>query len=146
MEANTLNLSTTTDGFLKKHVKVMLTRPCVEDQHFGKNFLPDDSAREVGSWLFFSEEKKMKYWPTLSLLSLLFWLGCSSPSGLDRVREVQDSAKPRAAAYAADGFMMEHRGFQERPYQAWEFYYKHCALVSRNPYPSRAEYACSEPR
>lgn len=83
---------------------------------------------------------------SLLLGAFLTTVHCSSPSGLDRVRQVQDSAKPRAAAYAADGFMAEHRGFQERPYQAWEFYYKHCTLVSRNPYPNRAEYACNEPR
>jgi len=58
---------------------------------------------------------------------------------------IADRAHPHAAAYAADGFMMDHRGMPERPYRAWEFYYKHCALVSRNPYPNQSEYDCADP-
>lgn len=64
----------------------------------------------------------------------------------ERIEATQDRARPRsAAAYAADGFMMDHRSPEPRPFHAWEFYYKHCALVSRNPIPSKAEYDCSDP-
>lgn len=55
------------------------------------------------------------------------------------------SANPRHASYAAEGFTLDHRSPEPRPYRAWDFYYKHCTLVSRNPWPVRAEYDCSDP-
>lgn len=54
-------------------------------------------------------------------------------------------SRARAAAYAADGFTLDHRSPEARPYRPWQFYYKHCTLVSRNPYPDRAEHACTDP-
>lgn len=63
----------------------------------------------------------------------------------ERIEAAQDRGKPRAAAYAADGFMTDHRSPEPRPYKAWEFYYKHCVLVSRNEIPNKAEYNCSDP-
>lgn len=71
---------------------------------------------------------------------------CSSgPTAREQIEAKQDRARPKAAAYAADGFMMDHRSPEPRPYHAWEFYYKHCALVSRNPVPNKSEYDCADP-
>lgn len=55
------------------------------------------------------------------------------------------SARPRHAAYAAEGFTLDNRSPEPRAYRAWDFYYKHCTLVSRNPWPTRDEYDCSDP-
>ncbi|MEZ0393365.1 MAG: hypothetical protein ACAH59_14190 [Pseudobdellovibrionaceae bacterium] len=80
-----------------------------------------------------------------SVFLLLFLVGCSSKSARSTIEETQDRARPRAAAYAADGFMMDHRSPEGRAYRPWQFYYKHCTLVSRNPYPDRAEHSCTTP-
>jgi hypothetical protein len=85
-------------------------------------------------------------------LSALFALltgmltACASKPDYERIEERQSQSKARAAAYAADGFTMDHRSPDQRPNRAWDFYYKHCALVSRNPYPNRAEYDCADPK
>ncbi len=71
-------------------------------------------------------------------------MGCAS-STRERLEARQDQGHPRAAAYGAEGFTMDFRSPEPRPYRAWEFYYKNCVLVSRNPYPSRADYECADP-
>lgn len=70
---------------------------------------------------------------------------CASPSARERLDERQSRNNARAAAYAADGFTTDYRSPEPRPFRPWEFYYKNCSLVSRNPYPDRAEYSCSDP-
>jgi len=85
-------------------------------------------------------------WLHFKLLLLVLILGaCSTKSARQTLEEKQYSAKPRGAAYAADGFMMDHRSPDARAYRPWQFYYKHCNLVSRNPYPDRAEHYCTSP-
>ncbi len=81
------------------------------------------------------------------LLSALLTIlsACSSPTVREQLDERQNRNRAAAAAYAAEGFTMDHRSPEPRPYRSWEFYYKHCTLVSRNPYPSRDEYDCTNP-
>jgi len=79
------------------------------------------------------------------VITLIGYLtGCASTTR-ERLEERQNRNNARAAAYAADGFTLDHRSPEPRPYNPWEFYYKNCTLVSRNPYPSQAEYACADP-
>ncbi len=88
--------------------------------------------------------------PLVLFASFIFMLfvfsacSSSSTSSLSKLESRQNSAHPRAAAYAAEGFTMDHRSPDSRPFRAWEFYYKNCVLISRNPYPDRAEYACQD--
>ncbi len=82
----------------------------------------------------------------LVLLCLVMGLSaCASRTAREIIDEKQGQSKARAAAYAAEGFTMDHRSPDPRPYRAWEFYYKHCTLVSRNPFPDRSEYSCTDP-
>lgn len=82
--------------------------------------------------------------PLMFILAFGFMTGCAS-SGRELLAERQDQNRSRAAGYAADGFTLDNRMPAERPQRNWEFYYKQCALVSRNPYPNRDEYSCSDP-
>jgi hypothetical protein len=82
---------------------------------------------------------------SIGLLALGLALSSCATSTREILDERQSRGRPRSAAYAADGFTMDHRSPEPRPYPAWDLYYKHCTLVSRNPYPSRTEYACTEP-
>lgn len=74
-----------------------------------------------------------------------FLSGCAS-STYEELQSKRDQGHPRAAAYAADGFTLDHRSPEPRPFRAWQFYFKECALVSRNPYPSKTEFECSDPK
>jgi hypothetical protein len=57
-----------------------------------------------------------------------------------------ESARPRNAAYAADGFYLQYRNPPDRKVERWDFFYKHCKLVGRNnPAPNRSEWDCTEP-
>lgn len=81
------------------------------------------------------------------LLALVLLLpACASPSARELLEAKQDRSRAHRAAYAADGFTLDHRSPDSRPYRAWDFYYKHCSLVSRNPFPNKAEFACTDPR
>lgn len=78
------------------------------------------------------------------LLGLTLTSACSTPSVKDTLEEKYYSGRAHPAAYGADGFMVDHA--QEiREYRKWEFYYKHCALVSRDQFPSKSNWECSEP-
>lgn len=81
----------------------------------------------------------------LVLISHQLLTACSSPTARQQIEAKQARANPRAAAYAADGFTLDHRSPEPRPFRSWEFYFKHCNLVSRNPFPTQDEYACTEP-
>jgi len=81
----------------------------------------------------------------MSILGLGFMTGCASPSGRELLEERQEQNHSRAAGYATDGFTLDNRMPESRPQRAWQFYYKQCALVSRNPYPNHDEYACGDP-
>ncbi|MGE0633621.1 MAG: hypothetical protein AB7O96_14505 [Pseudobdellovibrionaceae bacterium] len=63
--------------------------------------------------------------------------GCASS-------ETEYESKAHHAAYAAEGFVYE-KDYPKRPVSEIEFYFKHCSLGSRKPYPSRDEYECSNP-
>lgn len=71
--------------------------------------------------------------------------GCATSSTREILQNKQDKNRAHRAAYAADGFTLDHRSPDSRPNRAWEFYFKNCSLVSRNPYPNKAEFACSDP-
>lgn len=83
----------------------------------------------------------------LSSIGLFFLtISCTSGSTYEQLQIKRDSGNVRAAAYAADGFTLDHRSPEMRPFRAWDFYYKNCALVSRNPYPNKSEFECADPR
>lgn len=92
----------------------------------------------------------IKLHSSISVRRTLTWaltwalIGCSSPTARERMTATQDQSRAHPAAYAADGFTMDFRSPPERPFRVWEFYYKHCTLVSRNPYPDRAEHYCMD--
>ena len=72
-------------------------------------------------------------------------VGCSSLTAQERIEERRSSANPRGAAYAADGFTLDHRSPEPLPYEKFEFFYKHCTLQGRNPFPNRSEWSCTDP-
>lgn len=71
--------------------------------------------------------------------------GCSSLSSREKIDAARESARPKPAAVYMDGFWTDYRSPADKEVQHWEFYYKHCSLVGRKPYPDRAEYMCTEP-
>ena len=80
-----------------------------------------------------------------TLVGLILLTSCAAPSSREVMADRLRGQNARAAAYAAEGFTLDHRSPEDRPYRSWEFYYKHCSLVTRNPYPSRDEFECSDP-
>jgi hypothetical protein len=93
-----------------------------------------------------SEKRGMKASTLFLALFLLEILaGCASPSGRELLEQRQAQNKSRYAGYAADGFTLDDRLPEERPEKTWQFYYKQCELVTRNPYPDRDEYSCTDP-
>jgi len=89
----------------------------------------------------------MKKTRTLVLLALLFLQACASPSKNEVLAARQDAGHPRPAAYAADGFYSRDGTFPERKYPPpGDFFYKHCSLGERNPYPTASEWDCPEPQ
>lgn len=72
---------------------------------------------------------------------------CASRTSREQLEDRQSSARPRAAAYGADGFYNDGdfpaRG---KPAPETEFFFKHCSLGGRHPYPSVSDWECSEPR
>lgn len=79
-----------------------------------------------------------------SILLMILACGCSHESLRDEMYSKIEHANPRAAAYAAEGFTFDKRQV-ERPNTVWDFYYKHCNLISRNPYPEKEAWSCTEP-
>lgn len=75
---------------------------------------------------------------TLLFLALFLSLGCASSS------DAEPQSKAHPAAYAADDFVYE-KDMPKRPRQKGDFYFKHCALDGRKPFPSKDEYECSNP-
>lgn len=79
------------------------------------------------------------------LCKAIIFTGCSS-STVTRLQEKRDAGNPHFASYAAEGFTMDQRSPEPRPQRAWQFYYKNCSLVSRNRFPNKTEFECSDPR
>jgi hypothetical protein len=75
----------------------------------------------------------------------MFFISCASKSGRELLAERQSKSKAHYAAFDG-GFYNIGREPAERPVRNWDFFYKHCDLVSRNPYPSKSEYDCSNAR
>lgn len=81
--------------------------------------------------------------PLLILFCLWTIAGCSS-TALERMQRESDRARPHPAGYAADDFTF-NRPRPERSERRYEFYYKHCSFVGREPYPDANMYSCTEP-
>ena len=79
-------------------------------------------------------------------LGILLIASCAAPTGRERIEERRASAKPKGAAYAAEGFMMDWRSPEPRANGGWDFYFKHCTLDDRNPYPKRSDWDCTGPQ
>lgn len=82
---------------------------------------------------------------TLVIFLVIFLSACAAPTARERLEERRAAANPRGAAYAAEGFTLDWRSPEPRPYQAWEFYFKHCSLEGRYPYPRKSEWTCTDP-
>lgn len=84
-------------------------------------------------------------WRTICLLFFIhIAVGCAL-SPYDKLEEIRFSGKPHRAAYIADGLTVD-RNPPERPYKKYEFFYKHCDLMGRTPFPKKAaEYECTDP-
>jgi hypothetical protein len=80
----------------------------------------------------------------LSICGFMTLTSCAS-TGRELLAERQEQNHSRPAGYTVDGFILDNRMPVARPQRSWEFYYKNCTLVSRNPYPDRDEYSCSDP-
>lgn len=71
---------------------------------------------------------------------------CSSqPTGRELLEQRQSENQGRAQVQGIDAFWMGQRNPREHEPKKYEFYYKHCDLVSRRRYPSKVEYECTEP-
>lgn len=84
---------------------------------------------------------KTTFYAFFLLLSLV---SCGSKSKWQKVEETQNSANPRYSAYAADGFTFSKKT-PERDFIQYEFYYKKCHLVTRDPFPTSQEHQCTDP-
>lgn len=71
---------------------------------------------------------------------------CASKSANQVMAERQALARPRAAAYAADGFYKDAEFPNEKYPRPSDFFFKHCDLSGRNPYPNTGDWSCSEPK
>ena len=69
---------------------------------------------------------------------------CSSPSVKEVLEDNYYAGRAKPAAYAADGFMVDNNP-EAREAKRLEFYYKHCTLVSRERFPSKSSWECTEP-
>jgi hypothetical protein len=73
-------------------------------------------------------------------------LGCANKaSPRERMEQRNANARPHPAAWSTESFYLHHRSPPEKEAEKWEFYFKHCRLVQRNPFPTHDEYTCSEP-
>lgn len=70
---------------------------------------------------------------------------CSNQTVREKLDDIQYSARPRSAAYAAENFYLDNRSPEPTGAPKWEFYFKHCMLEGRNPVPPKAEYNCTDP-
>jgi hypothetical protein len=55
-----------------------------------------------------------------------------------------ESARPNPAVYGPENMWID-RAWEQEPYQKWNFYFKHCSLISRNPFPMTDKYSCTGP-
>gem|GEM_PF-5570144 len=80
-------------------------------------------------------------------LSLLLAMGvqCANPSSQDRMRAIRDSSREKPAAIGMESFWLDHRSPPDRQVHPWEYYYKHCTLVGRQPEIDWADYSCTDP-
>lgn len=77
------------------------------------------------------------------LLSILF-TNCASKTAREKMAENQSNARPRAAAFGADGFYDDNNFPKEKYPRPSDFFYKHCDLSGRNPYPSATDWQCTD--
>lgn len=73
-------------------------------------------------------------------------LGCANKlTPRERMEQRTANARPHPAVWSTESFYLHHRSPPEKEVEKWEFYFKHCRLVDRNPFPTHDEYNCSEP-
>lgn len=88
----------------------------------------------------------MSYRTGLKSFLLAFALAlaaCGTRSSRDLLEERQSRARPRAATYGTDGFYRDGQLPERDLPPPGEFFFKHCTLVGRNPYPSASDWECS---
>ncbi len=61
------------------------------------------------------------------------------------IQDKQDQGKVHPAAWGSDSFYLNHRSPEPRDFEPWEFYFKHCSLTDRHPFPASDDYDCSGP-
>lgn len=80
----------------------------------------------------------------LYLFALLFFsISCGSDP-FKRMDDIADSANPHGSSYAADGFTFRRPRIL-REDTKYEFYYKHCTMIDRKPYPDSGVFGCTDP-
>ncbi|MBX2994715.1 MAG: hypothetical protein KF681_07830 [Bdellovibrionaceae bacterium] len=87
-------------------------------------------------------------WRLVTVTFLLFSLliGCRSPTLRERMEARQSSARPSPATYGMDGFYNDLEFPDRDKPRPLDFFYKHCNLSGRSPYPSSQDWECSEPQ
>ncbi len=82
---------------------------------------------------------------SLSVAVVISLSACSHQTAREKLDDIQYSAKPHPAAYAAENFYLDNRSPEPTGIRNWEFYFKHCMLEGRSPVPPKANYDCTEP-
>ncbi|MCE3010870.1 MAG: hypothetical protein LW875_09685 [Proteobacteria bacterium] len=77
---------------------------------------------------------------------LLFSLTACAQKGIqEQMEDKRSKTRPHSSSLASETFYLHHRSPEPQLVNKWEFYFKHCRLVERIPFPTRDEYNCSEP-
>lgn len=78
---------------------------------------------------------------TLLLLFVFTGIACTTTS---RQENLRGSAPAHPAAYSQDNFTFD-KPRKERPDYNFDFYYKHCSVDEREPFPVGAIWQCTQP-
>lgn len=82
----------------------------------------------------------------LKLLLICGWglAACASQSSREIMESSQSSARPRPASMGSDHFYSDNLPERSLP-PPGEFFFKHCTLSGRHPYPSASDWECPGP-
>jgi hypothetical protein len=75
--------------------------------------------------------------------SVIFW-SCSHTKSSELLAQRQSEARPRSAAYGADGFYNERDFRQGKLIQPDDFFFKKCRINKTEPYPSMHQWECTD--
>jgi len=81
------------------------------------------------------------------LINLGVWFAfcsCGHTKSSDLLAQRQSQARPRAAAYAADGFYDEYEFRSEKTIPPDDFFFKKCRINKTAPYPSMHQWECTD--